>query len=65
MIVLALAIALFAEKSSGQQAALPKSAKLTRDANGVVTGVRIAGESDRDRLVVTPKAIQTLAKSKN
>lgn len=65
MIVVALACAFFADESIGQQAALPESAKLTRDGNGHVTGVRITGKSDRDPLAMTPQAIKALAKLEN
>lgn len=65
MIVLALVFAFFADDSIGQEAALPESAKLTRDSNGKVTGVRITGESSRDRLALTPEAIEALAKLKS
>lgn len=61
MIVLAFALAVFSEGSFAQDTALPKSAKLTKDNSGKVTEVRIVGESDRNRLAMTPEAIKALA----
>ena len=65
IIVIALAFVFFVDESIGQETALPESAKLTRDGNGNVTAVRITGESNRDRLAVTPEAIKTLSKFRN
>jgi hypothetical protein len=62
LIVLAFAIAVLSESSFAQDTVLPESAKLTKDSNGKVTGLSIAGESNRDRLAVTPEAINALAK---
>ena len=65
MIIIALVFAFFAHESIGQETALPESAKLTRNTNGNVTAVRIAGQSNHERLAVKPEAIKALSNFQN
>lgn len=64
LVIIVLVIVAFAEHTLAQDISLPASAKLTTDDSGNVTGVRIAGKSnlDRDRLAITPEAIESLAR---
>jgi len=56
-VIVALAAPTFAQDRS-----LPGSAKVTTDDSGNVTGVRIAGKSNLDRVVITTEAVETLGR---
>lgn len=51
-----------ASNCCAQGVSLPGDAQITRNANGSIAGVQLAGKSNRDRLRVAPETIKVLSK---
>ncbi|QDT01757.1 Leucine Rich repeats (2 copies) [Rubripirellula lacrimiformis] len=62
MFAIALAFTFFSGISIGREPSLPKSAELTKDGDGNVTAVRIAGKSNRERIDLPREAVEALSK---